>query len=68
MISLSNPHPVSFLLYKKRSFFSPKLYLKESYFRRREETYMKRLLGASGVLLIAAGLTMLGGYTNIVFL
>jgi hypothetical protein len=67
MISLSNPHPVSLILYKKKSYFSPRLYLKESYFRRREETYMKRLIGTSGVLLIAAGLTLLGSYSNLLF-
>lgn len=67
MISLSNPHPVSIILYKKRNLFSPRLYLKESYFRRREEMYMKRLLGASAVVLIAAGLTILGGYTQSIF-
>ncbi|MBA3724178.1 MAG: hypothetical protein H0W89_04810 [Candidatus Levybacteria bacterium] len=65
MISLTNPHPLSLVLYKKRNFFSNRLYLKESYFRRREETYMKRLLGASGVILIVAGLTMLGSYSQV---
>lgn len=59
MLSLSNPHPVSLILYKKKNFFSPRLYLKESVFRRREEMYMKRLIGATAVVLLAAGLTLL---------
>lgn len=66
MISLANPHPVSIILYKKRNFFSPRLYLKESYFRRREETYMKRLITASGIMFLAAGLTMIGNYSQII--
>lgn len=63
MISLANPHPISTVLYKRNNIFSPKLYLKESYLRRKERTITNAIItatgAASGALMVIAGFTLL---------
>ena len=59
MISLANPHPLSMLLFKRNIYYSPKLYVKESYIRRKERYISNVIMAAAGG--IAGAFTLIAG-------
>ena len=59
MISLANPHPLSLILFRRNNFYSPKLYIKESYFRRKERYISNVIMAAAGG--IAGAFTLIAG-------
>lgn len=66
MLSLANPHPLSLILYRRNRYYSPKIYLKESYVRRREKFMTNAIMIsggiASGILFLLAGLNLIVGH------